>query len=682
MSNPLSQYNKLPPFQEIRAAHVEPAVKEVVSECYDRLRELEDPDKKASWQHTMKPLEAILYRLHQVWSPITHLMGVASSPELRQAHEAAQPSIVELKLAINQNKALFEKIESLRNSSEFNLLSQSQKRVIEKRLLKAKNSGISLPEDQRKIFNEKSSRLSFLATQFSNNVLDATKDYEYIVQDEKSLKNVPKSYLNLWQKRYYDQYPKSDKNTAGPWLITLDAPSYIPCMKFVPDENVRREVYTAFVTRASKKPFDNTPVIAEILTLRQDLASLVGYQNYAELVLSERMARDTADVDRLLGSLRESAYPAAESELKKIQSFAKEQGLNREFSAWDLAYYREALKSDKFDFSEEILREYFQLDKVLSGLFSLCHDLFGINIEKKQEQPQLWHEQVSYYEIKDETGKLIAGFFLDPYARPKSKRGGAWMDDCTARFQDEGQERLPVAHLVCNSAAADDQSPALLSFREVQTLFHEFGHGLQHMLTEQDVYESSGINGIEWDAVELPSQFMENWCLEDDVLAKISCHIETGKSLPKTLVEKLKASDNFDAGLATTRQLHFAKIDMELHKNNRDKDIFDFNREIANWASPTPKYEGDRFLCAFSHIFAGAYAAGYYSYKWAEVLSADAFSRFEEEATSPEQRASIGREFRSSVLASGGGEDPMIIFKRFRGREPEVKALLRHNGLV
>ena len=455
-------------------------------------------------------------------------------------------------------------------------------------------------------------------------------------------------------------------------------------MRFCTNRDLREKVYTAFVTRSSAGKFDNSEKIVEILKLRQEKAALLGYKSFAELSIASKMAGDVAEVDQLLKDLRESSYPQAEKELNELKEFAKSKGFSGDFKNWDTSFYSDKLKQELYSYSEEDVRPYFPMPKVLDGLFNLVSKIFKITVKENQDNAPVWNKDVKFYDIFDDKEQKIASFYLDPYSRPADKRGGAWMDTCIDRGLHENQILLPVAYLICNSTPPVGDKPSLMSFREVETLFHEFGHGLQHMLTKVDHLDAAGINGVEWDAVELPSQFMENWCYHKPTLMSLTSHVETGETLPDDLFEKIKSSKNFQSALMMVRQLHFGMIDIELHHRfNPETDNFiERNKEIAKAASPVPVMDFDRFLCSFSHIFAGGYSAGYYSYKWAEVLSADAFAKFEEAGLDDEKKIEeAGLEFRDTVLALGGGQHPMDVFKTFRGRAPSPDALLRHSGL-
>ena len=469
-------------------------------------------------------------------------------------------------------------------------------------------------------------------------------------------------------------------------MITLDYPSYVPFLKFSKKEDLREKVYRAFISRAGSGEFDNNPLINQILTLKQELAQILGYSNYAEVSLAKKMADSVEAVEKLLEELRVVSYPAAVKELKELKEFAKIDDLK----PWDVSFWAEKQRETKFNFTEEELRPYFPLNQVLEGLFALAKRIFGVNITPANGSAPVWHEDVQYFQVADESNGIIAHFYLDAYSRPSEKRGGAWMDDCLgrAKFEKNGQviTRLPVAYLTCNQTPPIDGKPSLMTFAEVETLFHEFGHGLQHMLTVIDYSGASGINNVEWDAVELPSQFMENWCLEKNTLFGMAKHYETGETLPYHYYEKLLASKNYMSGSVMLRQLHLSLVDLELHSRyqpNSGETPHQVRDRIAKVTTVMPPLPEDQLLCSFGHIFGGGYAAGYYSYKWAEVLSADAFSAFEEVGLEDESAiAKVGRRFRDTVLALGGSLSPMEVFKLFRGRQPNTEPLLRHSGLL
>ncbi|KAA3653959.1 MAG: M3 family peptidase, partial [Calditrichaeota bacterium] len=471
----------------------------------------------------------------------------------------------------------------------------------------------------------------------------------------------------------------------GPWCITLDYPCYVPFMEHHRNRQQREQVYRAFITRAADGEWDNAPLITRILKLRRDQVALLAYDNYADLSLASKMAPDVAAVKKMLQQLQDASKQPALNDLKEIQELAQKSGQQEPLAHWDVAFWAERLREHRFTYTDDELRPYFPLPRVLDGLFNLCTRLFGITFEKADGQAPVWHDDVQFFRVLHENGKTIAWFYLDPYSRPAEKRGGAWMDNCLSRRNVDGELRLPVVHLCCNGTPPTADQPSLMSFKEVETLFHEFGHGLQAMLTTIDYADAAGVNGIEWDAVEIASQFMENWCYHKPTLTGMTAHIETGKPLPDELFDKICAARTFRAGSLMMRQLEFGVTDIALHtifNPDSEKSAFDIHMDIAKKTSALPPLPENRFLCAFAHIFAGGYAAGYYSYKWSEVLSADAFSAFEEAGLDDEQAiAALGRKYRDTILAFGGGRDPMAVFKDFRGREPRVDALLRHYGL-
>ena len=687
-ANPLLDNFDLPKFSKIRPEHIEPAIDTVLQWCETELQRLES-HPTPSWEGLVRPLQDMSRKVSAAWGPVSHLANVKNSDELRTAVNRTLPKVVQFSLRYSQSRPIYEGLKALREGPDWQHFESAQKRIIDKMMQDAVLSGIELEGEQRLRFNELSQRLSELATQFSNNVLDATKDFKLVVRAPESVKDVPIGFRDLWASNYNNLKPDGGTEVAdadqGPWCITLDYASYEPFLRYCPDRALRETVYRANVTRASSGNFDNSENIKEILRLRQEKAQLLGYKTFAELSIQSKMAESVEKVDELLEDLRTASYDIAQQEVKELREFAASQGLKSEFCNWDQFYYSEKLRISQFDLSDEELRPYFPLPKVLGGLFSLVHRLFGITIKVDQREIDVWHPDVTYYDIYDEHDTKIAGFFLDPYSRPENKRGGAWMDTCIDRGFFDDKIYLPVAYLVCNATPPSKDKPAMLSFREVETLFHEFGHGLQHMLTKINESAASGINGVEWDAVELPSQFMENWCYHKPTLVGLTEHVESGQQLPDELFEKIIKARNFQSAIAMTRQLHFGMIDLELHHRydpQSDIDIFAINQKIAKKVAAFQPLPEDRFLCAFSHIFAGGYAAGYYSYKWAEVLSADAFSRFEDEGLEDEDKIQkVGADFRDTVLSLGGSVHPMQVFKLFRGREPQVDALLRHSGI-
>lgn len=687
--NPLLVSEGFPRFDRIEPFHIQPAIQSLLEQSKADLKKIE-AQAEPSWEGLMQPLEELNHPWERSWGPVGHLLGVKNTPELREAYESVLPEIVAFSLSVKQSKPIYEAMKSLRTSSTWNELNNAQQRIIDKSLLSAELAGIGLAGDQLVRFNEIATELSRLATQFSNNVLDATKAFSLIITDAKDTEGFPDSLKQLTAQSYnsWDQKEAETEATpeAGPWRISLDFPCFGPFMQHCRNRALRENVYRAYITRASEGELDNTPLIPQILKLRQEKAKLLGYANFAEVSLAEKMAPSIEAVLEMEERLRTASYEAGQQDLKDLQTFAAEQGETEPIIQWDFAFWSERLREKRFNYTDEELRPYFSLEKVLDGLFQLVNRIFGITVSPVTEGVPVWNEDVRYFSIANEEGETVAGFYLDPYARPEDKRGGAWMDDCLGRKIVSGNVQIPVAHLVCNSTPPVGTSPSLMTFREVETLFHEFGHGLQHMLTTINESDAAGINGVEWDAVELASQFMENWCYHKPTLLGMAKHYQTGETLPDDLFEKIVAARNYQAGTQMLRQIQFGVVDLKLHSEfdpDGPQSIFDVQREVSQTTSVLPMLPEDRFLCSFQHIFAGGYSAGYFSYKWAEVLSADAFSAFEEAGLDDEQTvAETGRRFRDTILAQGGSRHPMELFKEFRGREPSPEPLLRHTGLI
>ncbi|MGE3317088.1 MAG: M3 family metallopeptidase [Planctomycetaceae bacterium] len=686
--NPLLVSDGIPPFDKILPEHVVPAVRHVLAEAEKQLAELEK-NVKPTWSSTIEACDKLGLPFQYAWGPVSHLMGVKNSPEIREAHEEVLGEMVSFGLRMSQSEPIYNALKELKSSAEWNQLDEAQKRIVDDRILDAELAGIALDEKKREHFNEISRELSQLSTDFSNHVLDATKAFELVLDNQADVEGMPPSLLQLASQSYNTANKESGKSgtaEAGPWRFTLDFPSYGPFMQHCRRSDLREKLYRAFITRASSRKLNNDPLITKILKLRREQAAMLGYGNYAEMSLAEKMAPDVKAVVTLLEQLRKAAWKPAERDLEDLKTLAKESGVTEKLWNWDIAYWSERLREKRFDFTDEQLRPYFPLERVLDGLFSLAERLFGIKVTAADGKAPIWHDDVRFFHVADENGRQIAAFYLDPYSRPENKKPGAWMDDCLVRRKMAGKLQLPIAHLVCNSTPPLGNKPSLMTFREVETLFHEFGHGLQHMLTTVDYADAAGINGVEWDAVELPSQFMENWCYHRPTLLGMTAHYETGEPLPIELFEKICKARTFQSGMMTLRQILFGLTDIELHSNydpDSSEPPFAVQRKIAEKTSVLPMLPEDRSLCAFSHIFAGGYAAGYYSYKWAEVLSADAFSAFEEAGLDNEEAvAKTGRRFRDTVLSLGGGRHPMQVFEDFRGRQPTPDALLRHNGLA
>ncbi|NQV26414.1 MAG: M3 family metallopeptidase [Rhodopirellula sp.] len=699
--NPLLCMEGLPKFDQIKPEHVVPAVKKLLADAEQALSALEETIEP-TWDGCFAKLESLDRPFEYGWGPVSHLFGVKNSPELRKAYEAVLDDVVQFGLRASQSRPVYEACVAIRNGSDWQNLSPTRQRIVEKKIQSAELSGIALEGAQQERFNEIAQELSQLSTTFSNNVLDATKLFELVLTDKADVDGLPESALAMAAQSFNQKQsecvaetgddPESlDEATpsSGPWRFTLDGPSFLPFMQHCRRSDLREKLYRAFMTRASAGDFDNGQNINRILELRQEKAELLGFRNYAEMSLATKMAPSAEAIEEMFETLRSASWDAAVADIEEIRELASSEGVTDELKHWDVGFWAERLREKKFNYTDEELRPYFPLEKALSGMFDLVERIFGIKVRQSKDAP-VWHADVRYFEVLDSDGSSIAAFYLDPYSRPENKRGGAWMDDCLGRKFIDGHVQLPVAHLVCNSTPPVGDKPSLMTFREVETLFHEFGHGLQHMLTTIDEADAAGISGVEWDAVELPSQFMENWCYHWPTVASISGHYKTGEPLPGDLFEKLKASRTFRAGSTTLRQLTFGMTDMLLHSGFKPpqegdaagETVFDVQRKVVEKTSVLPMLEEDRMLCSFSHIFAGGYAAGYYSYKWAEVLSADAFSAFEEAGLDDEQAvASVGRRFRDTVLSLGGSRHPMEIFREFRGREPDPTALLRHSGL-
>ncbi|MDP3976391.1 MAG: oligopeptidase A [Pseudomonas sp.] len=674
-NNPLLQAFDLPPYSVIRPEHVEPAVDRLLAENRAAIAELlKQQSGTPSWNGLVLTLDELNERLNRAWSPVSHLNAVCNNAELRAVYEACLPKLSEYSTELGHNRELYEAYHALAASPEAAGFDVAQQTILKHTLRDFHLSGIDLAEAEKQRFGAIQSKLSELGSRFSNQLLDATQAWSKQVGEEAALAGLTDS-----AKAQMRQAAEA-KGLDG-WLISLEFPSYFAVMTYADDRALREEVYAAYCTRASDQgpnagQHDNGPVMLEILGLRLELARLLGFANYAELSLASKMAESTDQVLHFLRDLALRSKPFAAQDLAELQAFAAEQGC-RELQSWDVGYYSEKLREQRYSISQEILRAYFPIDKVLSGLFAIVEKLYGIQIEELSGFDS-WHPDVRLFQISEQ-GAHVGRFFFDLYARA-NKRGGAWMDGARdKRRAADGRLISPVANLVCNFTPAVGDKPALLTHDEVTTLFHEFGHGLHHLLTRVEHAGASGINGVAWDAVELPSQFMENWCWEPQGLALISGHYQSGEPLPQNLLDKMLAAKNFQSGLMMVRQLEFSLFDFELHATHGDgRSVLEVLEGIRDEVSVLRPPAYNRFPNSFAHIFSGGYAAGYYSYKWAEVLSADAFSRFEEEGVF---NSDTGRAFREAILARGGSQEPMQLFVDFRGREPSIDPLLRHLGL-
>ena len=672
--NPLIDYPELPPFSKIQPEHVLPAVEQLVADGRARIQQVL-AEGNFDYAHLVQALDEEDDRLGKAFGPAGHLNAVAQNEALRNAYNSCLPLLSEYGTEVGQNAQLCAAYQALRDSDEWSSLSEAQQKDIDNTLRDFRLSGVDLPDDKKAQYMANSKRLSELTSQFSDNTLDATQAWTKLVTDEAELEGLPDSA----KAGAADRAKAADKEG---WLLTLDAPVFIAVMSHCKNAELRKEMYVAWTTKASDQgphagQFDNAAIMDEILKLRHEQAQLLGFANFGEESLATKMARDVNEVIRFLEDLARRAKPQAERELAELRAFAAEQGADQ-LEPWDIGFWSERLREARYSISEEELRPWFPADTVINGMFAVVGKLFGIQF-RQRDDVDTWHEDVRFYELVDDDGSVRAAFYLDMYART-GKRGGAWMDDARIRRRRaDGSLQTPVAYLTCNFAPPAGGKPGLLTHDEVVTLFHEFGHGLHHMLTEQDVSGISGINGVAWDAVELPSQFLENWCWTEEGIALISGHYETGEPLPKEKLEKMLAAKNFQGAMQMVRQLEFSLFDMRIHAEyQQGMDIYQVLKEVREQVAVIQPPAFNRFPNSFGHIFAGGYAAGYYSYKWAEVLSADAYSRFEEEV---EFNEDTGRAFRSEILAKGGSREPMELFKAFRGREPSVEPLLRHCGI-
>ncbi|MDZ7661546.1 oligopeptidase A [Thiohalophilus sp.] len=679
MSNPLLEMPALPAFGQIAPEHVEPAIDALLQQNREQLAQLLAQNEVYSWENLIQPLEEMDDRLDRAWSPVSHMNSVVNSDALREAYNACLSKLSDYATELGQNEQLYAAYKAIADSPQYQQLEAAQKKIIDNALRDFHLCGVDLPLDKKQRYKEIQQRLSSLTTRFEENLLDATHAWHKPITDEAQLAGLPDSA------RAMARQAAEEKQIEG-WVFTLDFPSYYAVMSYADDRQLRSEMHEAYVTRASDQgpnagQWDNSAVMEEILALRHELAQLLGFTHYAERSLATKMAESPQQVLSFLHDLAQRARPVAEQDLAELSEFAHQQHGLEKLEPWDIAYYSEKLRQHKYAISQEDLKPYFPETRVIPGMFEVVKRLYGIEINEV-EGIETWHPDVRFYEIRDADGELRGQFYLDLYTRAK-KRGGAWMDDCRGRLRHtSGELQTPVAYLTCNLTPPVGDKPALFTHDEVITLFHEFGHGLHHMLTRVDHIGVSGINGVAWDAVELPSQFMENWCWEREALDLIAAHYQTGEPIPDELYQKMYAAKNFQAGMLMMRQLEFSLFDFRLHleydpqQGGRIQTILDQVRDEVSVVKPAPY---NRFQHGFAHIFAGGYAAGYYSYMWAEVLSADAFSLFEENGIFDRR---TGEHFLNSVLEQGGTREPMELFVRFRGREPQIEALLRHTGIA
>jgi len=678
MTNPLLETTTLPTFSAIKPEHVEPALDLVLEQAKQTVEEILKNNTAPTWESLVLPMEALDSTIDKVWSPVSHLNSVMNSDELRVAYNACLPKLSQFGTELGQNEDLYKAYKAIASGPEYDKLDTAQKKVIDNAVRDFRLSGVELSQDDRDKFKQISQQLTELTAKFEENLLDATHAWKKHITDKSLLSGLPESAIDM-----AEQFAKRDELEG--WLFTLDFPSYMPVMSYADNRELREEMYTAFATKASDQgpnagKWNNTGVMNDILKLRHELAGLIGFANHAERSLATKMAQSPQQVLDFLYDLAERSKPIAEKEFEELKAYGAEQGHVGEMESWDITYFAEKLRQQRYSISQEELKPYFPENKAVNGLFAVVNRLYGLDI-KERHDVDVWHDDVRFFDIFDREGELRGQFYLDLYAR-NHKRGGAWMDECLVRRQTEDGIQTPVAFLTCNFSEPVGDKPALLTHDELTTLFHEFGHGLHHMLTKIHHAGVSGINGVAWDAVELPSQFMENWCWEREALDLISGHYETGEVLPQDLFDKMIAARNFQSAMTMVRQLEFSLFDFRLHleytptgTNQVDNILAEVREQVA--VAKPPKF--NRFAHSFSHIFAGGYAAGYYSYKWAEVLSADAFSKFEEKGIF--DRAT-GLEFLQAILEQGGSREPMELFVEFRGREPEIDALLRHSGIA
>ena len=673
--NPLLDFSALPRFSQIKPEHVTPAVDALLAENKALVEPLANAAEAPTWKTFVQPMEDANERLSRAWGPVSHLNSVMNSPELREVYNANLPKLTQYYAEMSQNLALFAKFKALKDSAGYMTLNPAQKKIIENELRGFRLGGAELPEDQKPRFLEIQEALAKLSAKFEENLLDATNAFSLFIDDEATLSGLPDDVKQAAREA-------AERDGKPGWKLTLHAPSYMPVMQYADHRALREQIYRAYVTRASEfgtPDLDNTDLINQIVSLRREDATMLGFASYAEESLATKMAETPQQVKEFLSELGARAKPHAQRDMDELREFARAELGLADLQAWDATYASEKLRVARYAFSDQEVKQYFPETQVLPGMFKLVETLYGLDI--RPSQTETWHPDVKFFDIRDRSGSLIGQFYLDLYAR-EHKRGGAWMDDALTRRRKNDAIQTPVAYLTCNFSAPVGGKPALFTHDEVITLFHEFGHGLHHLLTKIEDLGVSGINGVEWDAVELPSQFMENFCWEWEVLKHLTRHVDSGAALPRDLFDKMIAAKNFQSGLQTLRQIEFSLFDMRLHDDfdpATGKTALQLLQEIRAQVAVLIPPNYNRFPNNFSHIFAGGYAAGYYSYKWAEVLSADAYSLFEENGVLSE---SVGHRFWSEILGVGGSRPALESFVAFRGREPTIDALLRHNGMV
>ncbi|MCF6281146.1 MAG: oligopeptidase A [Candidatus Polarisedimenticolaceae bacterium] len=675
MSNPLLDMGGLPAFSKIDPVHVEPAIDELLRINREQIAKLLEGESDYSWKNLVEPIERLEDRLSRAWSPVSHMNSVVNSEVLREAYNACLPKLSEYGTEMGQNEALFRAYQYVAEHDKS--LDEAQQKVMQNALRDFRLSGVDLPQEKKARYKELSQQMSQLTSKFEENILDSTNAWSKLIADAEQLAGLPESALDLAKQN-------AEQREMEGWLLTLEFPSYLPVMTYADNRELRHELYQAFSTRASDQgpqagQWDNSEVMEEILANRHEKAQLLGFDNYAERSLATKMARNPDEVISFLHDLAERSHPQAQRELDELRDYAKQQFGVEQLEAWDIGYYAEKLRQFRYNISQEELKPYLPETRVVPGMFKVVERLYGIKVSEAS-QVDGWHPDVRFFEIRDSHGALRGQFYLDLYAR-RFKRGGAWMDECAGRFFSDEMDQIPVAYLTCNFSPPVGDKPALFTHDEVETLFHEFGHGLHHMLTKIDYPAVSGISGVSWDAVELPSQFMENWCWQHEALQLISGHYETGEPIPDELYDRMIAAKNFQSAMQMVRQLEFSLFDFRMHREYdpvKGGQVYEVLQQVREQVAVVEPPSWNRFPHGFSHIFAGGYAAGYYSYKWAEVLSADAFSLFEEQGIF---NAEAGASFLQNILEMGGSKDAMELFVAFRGREPKIDALLSHCGI-
>ena len=685
--NPLYHLDEFPRFDAILPKHGVPAVRQRIAEAEQTVSAIEAACP-ATWDGRIRALHNATEPVWRAWGIIQHLISVSNNPEWRTVEETLQPEVIAFAMRVIQSRPLYDALQALRDSHEYNGFDTGHKRVVDKAIRSARDSGVGLEGEAKTAFNAIVNELSARSMKFSNNVLDATKAFSLMLHKPNDVAGLPPTLLEGCAQAARASGKPSATAEKGPWRVTLEHAVYGPFMQYAERRDLREKLYRANIVRASEGTTDNTPLVERILELRREMSRMLGYDNYAQLSLTAKMAGKPEAVYAMINQIGDVALPKAKEDVVELQVFAQSHGFNDgALMPWDLAYWSRLQVEMLFGYSPEALRPYFPLEHVLNGLFDLVSTLTGVRFVAADGVAPTWHPDVRFFRVTDDADTTLAWFYLDPYSRPETKRGGAWMNEFQTRERSsDGSLKRPIALMVCNQAVPAGGKPSCMTPGEISTLFHEFGHALQHMLTEIDIPEASGINNIEWDAVEVASQFLENWCLQPDVLRALAHHVDTGETLDDDMLNRIHASNTHHAALQTIRQLRFANVDLDLHTKFPSPEfptISDAERQSAERFAVIPPLPEDRFLCSFAHIFAGGYSAGYYSYMWADVLAADVFAMFEEHGldnTAEVQR--IGRRYTETILAQGGAIHPMEVFKAFRGREPDVRALLKQKGLL